>query len=91
MTPNLLKYSNGWGHLIMSVTTQVVAVVLLLQRDATLAGVATGLLLGVSGYWFITSSANAQQQSTVSVSVPAPAVTVAPTMQSGGNNAPNNP
>lgn len=91
MTPNLLKYSNGWGHLIMSVTTQVVAVVLLLQRDATLTGVATGLLLGVSGYWFITSSANAQQQSTVAVQIPAPAVTVTTPIQTGVTNGNANP
>jgi hypothetical protein len=87
MLPNLLKYSNGWGHLIMSVSTQIAAVVLLLQHDPTLTGVATGLLLGVSGYWFISSSGNAQQQSTVSVSVPAPAITVASSTQPGGTNA----
>lgn len=62
MPPNILKYSNGWGHLLMSISTQIVAVVLLLQNNPALTGVATGLLVGVSGYWFISSSANAQQQ-----------------------------
>lgn len=62
--PPILKYSNGWGHLIMSVSSQVIAVILLLQHDSTLTGVATGLLLTVTGYWFVTSTANAQKQVT---------------------------
>jgi hypothetical protein len=62
MPPNLLKYSNGWGHLLVTLSTQVVAVVMLLQHDATLNSIAIGLLMSVSGYWFITSSVNAHQQ-----------------------------
>ena len=59
--PNLLKYSNGWGHLLMSLSSQLVAVILLLQHDTTLNGVATGLLVMVNGYWFISSTANVQK------------------------------
>lgn len=59
--PNILKYSNGWGHLIMSVTSQIVAVILLLQHDPTLNGTAIGLIITVSGYWFVTSAVNAQR------------------------------
>lgn len=104
MPPNLLKYSNGWGHLIMSVSSQIIAVILLLQHDSTLTGVATGILVAVSGYWFISSSANAQQQiaaaqqaATIQVTQAAPAVTIAPTapatapLTTGGNNATQNP
>ena len=97
MPTNILKYSNGWGHLIMSVCSQIVAVVLLLQRDPSLNGVAIGLLLSVSGYWFVTSAANAQQQvaaaqqaQTIQVNSPAPAVTIAPAtapVDPGGNHA----
>lgn len=58
----LLKYSNGWGHLIMSVSTQIVAVILLLQRDPALVGVAVSLLASVSGYWYISSAAHSQQK-----------------------------
>lgn len=66
MPPNLLKYSNGWGHVIISVASLAVAVLLLLQRDPTLNGVAIGIITTVQGYWFVTSTANtirqAQQQ-----------------------------
>lgn len=95
MPTNILKYSNGWGHLIMSVCSQIVAVIMLLQHDSTLTGVGTGLLLTVSGYWFVTSAAQAQQQvaaaqqaQTIQVNPPAPAVTIAPggPVDPGGNH-----
>lgn len=96
MPPNLLKYSNGWGHLIMSVSSQIVAVILLLQHDSTLTGLAAGLLVAVSGYWFISSSANAQQQvaaaqqaATIQVNPAAPAVTITPIPPQGGSNGSN--
>lgn len=81
--PNLLKYSNGWGHIIMSVALLAVAIVMILQRDNTLQGFGIGLVGTVAGYWFVTSSANAQQQNTVAVQVPAPAITVNATQQGG--------
>lgn len=103
MPPNLLKYSNGWGHLLMSISTQIVAVILLLQNNPALIGVAVGLLLGVSGYWFLSSTANAQQQTIaaqqaamIQVNPAAPAVTITPaapapttTITGGSNGNPN--
>lgn len=81
MPPNLLKYSNGWGHLLMSLSSQVVAVILLLQHDATLTGLAAGLLVAVSGYWFISSSANAQQVAAAQQAAATAAASVAPVPQ----------
>lgn len=62
MSPNLLKYSNGWGHVIISVASLAVAVILLLQHDPTLNGLAIGIITSVQGYWFITSAANTMKQ-----------------------------
>lgn len=79
--PPILQYSNGWGHLIMSVCTLVVAVILLLQHDAVLNGIAIGAITTVQGYWFVTSSANTikqaqSTQATMVVSSPAPNIVV---------------
>jgi hypothetical protein len=55
---NLLKYSNGWGHLIMSVVSMVTGLLLiLLTTGAMTRGIGTGLILTVQGYWFVTASA----------------------------------
>lgn len=89
--PPILKYSNGWGHVIMSVASMATAVILLLQHDATLNGLAIGIITTVEGYWFVTSSANTmkQAQASIGVTVPAPNVTVS----TGGTNGttPTNP
>lgn len=84
--PNLLQYSNGWGHIIMSVSLLAVSVVMILQHDPTLEGVGIGLIGTVAGYWFVSSSANAQAK------VPAPTPTPAtPTTQGGNTNGTANP
>ena len=89
--PTLLKYSNGWGHLIMSVSTQVIAVVLLLQNNQAYAGLGITLLLSVTTAWHITSAANsqqkiieAQQTKQVIVTPPASEVTVMQAPPTGG-------
>lgn len=53
------KYTNGRGHLIMSIAFTLVAAVMILwpSSDATMRGYGFGLLATVSGYWFVTSSA----------------------------------
>ncbi len=86
MPPNLLRYSNGWGHLIMSIALLATGIILILIRDATTTGIGIGLISTVAGYWFISSSANAQQQiaaaqqaQTIQVNPAPPAVTIAPT------------
>lgn len=71
----------------MSVATLIVAVILLLQHDPTMNGIAIGAIATVQGYWFVTSSANTikQSQSTVAVTMPAPNVVVSGTgVQQGG-------
>lgn len=85
MPANILKYSNGWGHLIMSLALLATGVILILMRDSTSTAVGISLISTVAGYWFVTSAANAQQQvaaaqqsATIQVNPPAPAVTIAP-------------
>jgi len=106
MSPNLLKYSNGWGHLIMSLALLATGIILILMRDNSTNAVGIGLITTVAGYWFISSSANAQQQvaaaqqsATIQVNPPAPAVTIAPSpmpvtpapiTMTGGNNGSGN-
>lgn len=80
--PNLLQYSNGWGHIIMSVALLSVAVVLILRGEPTLQGVGIALISTVAGYWFVSSSANA-----VSKNPPAPAPAAAPLPSAPGGTA----
>lgn len=61
MPPNLLQYSNGWGHLLMSIALLATGIILILMRDSSTTAVGIGLITTVAGYWFISSSANAQQ------------------------------
>lgn len=72
---NILKYSNGFGHLLMSIVCLACGVSLILfeNNNPTIQAIGIGLVTTVSGYWFVTSSANAiaqnilqnQQNSTV--------------------------
>lgn len=61
---NILKYSNGFGHLLMSIICLIcgVALVLFENGNATIQAIGIGLITTVSGYWFVTSSANAIAQ-----------------------------
>lgn len=56
---NLMKYSNGLGHLIMSLACTVVGVALMLApgTDATTKGIGASLVMTVQGYWFVSGSA----------------------------------
>lgn len=54
----MLKYSNSWGHLIMSIVLIVAGLVLILgSSDPTIKGVAVTLIMTASGYWFVSSAA----------------------------------
>lgn len=55
----ILKYSNGWGHLIMSVFFGLIGIVLVVYPglDPTTKGVGISLILTISGAWFIPSAA----------------------------------
>lgn len=55
---NLFKYSNGIGHLIMSVLTTITGLLLIFfGPDATTKGIGVAFLLTVQGYWYVSSSA----------------------------------
>lgn len=55
---NLLKYTNGIGHLIMSLATTATGLALvLLTHDPATQGVGVTLILTVNGAWFISGSA----------------------------------
>lgn len=57
----LLQYSNGWGHLIMSVVLCAagLAMILVPYTDPSIKAAGCGILTSVGGYWMVTSSANA--------------------------------
>ena len=53
------NYTNGVGHLVMSVITTVAAIVMMMisSSNQTVLGVAISLILTVNGYWFMPSAA----------------------------------
>ena len=56
---SLLKYSNSWGHLFMSLLCISGGIVLMLLGDAQSKAVGTTMLLTTMGYWFISGARNA--------------------------------
>lgn len=56
---SLIRYTNGVGHLIMSVicTMSGIALMLIPNLDATTRGVGVTLIMTVQGYWFVSGSA----------------------------------
>jgi hypothetical protein len=58
---NLIKYSNGTGHLIMSVLLSIIGATLICLPWLSLGmhGIGTGILVTVVGAWFSTSGAKA--------------------------------
>jgi|SRR5580765_556805 len=55
----LAKYTNGIGHLVMSLVCTAVGIALILVPglDATTKGVGVALITTVQGYWFVSGSA----------------------------------
>lgn len=53
------EYSNGWGHLIMSVVLCTAGMVLILVpwTDTTTKGIGTGIITMAAGQWLVTSAA----------------------------------
>lgn len=57
--PSLLQYSNGWGHLIMSIILLVVGLVLILvPTDTQTKALGVGIITTVAGTWLVTSTGN---------------------------------
>ena len=56
---NLLDYSNGWGHLVMSALFAAIGLTLILVpwTDATTKSIGVSLLLTVSAAWFVPGAA----------------------------------
>lgn len=55
---NLLRYTNGTGHLIMSVLTTITGLILALAgTDAATKGIGVTLVLTVNTAWFVSGSA----------------------------------
>jgi len=55
---NLLRYTNGMGHLIMSILSTITGLCLVLApTDATTKGIGVTLIMTVQGYWFVSGSA----------------------------------
>ncbi len=56
---NLWKYSNGTGHLIMSVVTVVTGVIMIMscQNNPSIQATGVMLILTVNSTWFVLASA----------------------------------
>jgi hypothetical protein len=76
---NLVRYTNGVGHLIMSIVCTIsgIALILIPNLDATTRGVGVTLIMTVQGYWFVSGSAKQVASEVVSQM-----------NQSGGPNTP---
>ena len=73
----MLKYSNGWGHFLISVLFVVTGLLLIFfSPDVTMKGIGVGILTTVVGAWFVPGAAKqmaTQIQEQVKEVVPAPA------------------
>lgn len=54
---NLLKYSNGWGHLIMSLASLAAGVFLTIYGNSMYAASGIGLIGLVTSAWFVSGAA----------------------------------
>lgn len=56
---NLLQYSNGWGHLIMSIFFTLVGLFLIVfpGLDAGIKAIGVSLIATVSAAWFVPNAA----------------------------------
>ena len=72
----MLKYSNGWGHFLISVLFVVTGLLLIFfSPDGTMKGIGVGILTTVVGAWFVPGAAKqmaTQIQAQVQEAVPAP-------------------
>lgn len=78
---NLLRYTNGRGHLIMSILMSLIGLcMVLLTNDASIKAVGITLILTVQGAWFIPGAAKqVAHEVSMQMSIPLPAITpVAP-------------
>lgn len=80
----LLKYSNGWGHLIMSLATMAAGLYLIvMSKDSSYVGIGFGLLTLVTSAWFVPGAAKQvayqveQQQASAQTAVQTAAVAAA--------------
>jgi hypothetical protein len=72
---NLLKYSNGTGHLIMSIFMTLVGLALILYPGLPSAtqGIGIGLILAVQAAWFVPGAAKqVATEITKTISAPLP-------------------
>ena len=80
----MLKYSNGWGHFLISVIFVVTGLLLIFfSPDGTMKGIGVGILTTVVGAWFVPGAAKQvanQIQAQVNEAVPAPAPDPAPAL-----------
>jgi len=81
----IMQYSNGWGHLIMSVFFGLAGLALILDpaTDSTMKGVGVSLILTVAGAWFVPGAAKQMayqvvQDKSIPTDPPAPAPAQAP-------------
>ena len=54
----MLRYSNGWGHFLISVIFLIAGLVLIFfSADSTTKGIGVGLVTTVCGAWFVPGAA----------------------------------
>ena len=61
------EYSNGWGHLIISITLLAVACFMFLSGNPLIVGSALGVVSWVGNYWLLTAAANTAARSATMV------------------------
>jgi hypothetical protein len=63
---NLWKYSNGAGHLIMSIIATVAGLIMILvPGDPTVRATGVSIVLSVNAYWFVSGAAKQVAQEVV--------------------------
>jgi membrane protein implicated in regulation of membrane protease activity len=55
---NLWNYTNGAGHLIMSILATITGLIMILiPGDATIRATGVSIILSVNAYWFVSGAA----------------------------------
>ncbi len=76
---NLLTYSNGYGHLIMSIFMTLVGLALILVPGVNTGaqGVGIGIILAVQAAWFVPGAAKQVAPEVVKqMNAPTPSITI---------------
>ena len=75
----MLKYSNGWGHFLISIIFIITGLLLIFfSPDATTKGIGVGVITTVTGAWFVPGAAKQMAQEIIRQNTPPAAPAPAP-------------